>query len=40
MNYMRDFVDLKNKNKNKKKKQAMHYEPACQKDTKEGDKEI
>ena len=33
MNYMRGFTDLK-------EQRQLHYEPACQKDTKEGDKEI
>jgi hypothetical protein len=33
MNYMRGFTDLK-------EQRQLHCEPACQKSTKEGDKEI
>ena len=33
MNYMRGFSDLE-------KQRQLHYEPACQKDTKEGEKEL
>ena len=33
MKCIRSFVDLK-------EQRQLHYEPACQKDTKEGDKEI
>jgi hypothetical protein len=33
MKYMRGFGDLE-------KQKPLHYEPDCQKDTKEGDKEI
>ena len=33
MNCIRSFTDLK-------EQRQLHYEPACQKDTKEGDKEI
>lgn len=33
MNCIRRFVDLK-------EQRQLHYEPACQKDTTEGDKEI
>jgi hypothetical protein len=33
MNYIRDFTDVK-------EQRQQHYEPTCQKDIKEGDKEI
>ena len=33
MSYMRDFINIK-------EQRQLYYEPICQKDTKEGDKEI
>jgi hypothetical protein len=33
MNFIRSLTDLK-------EQRQLHYKPACQKDTKEGDKEI
>lgn len=33
MNYMRDFMDLK-------EQRQLHHKPDCQKDIEEGDKEI
>jgi hypothetical protein len=37
MNYMRGFMNLKEQ---RQEQRHQHYEPTCQKDTKERDKEI